>query len=38
MRFILLLLPVGLYLVGHSSLWSVLRGLPRSNNDFGETY
>jgi hypothetical protein len=38
MRLLLFLLPVGCYLIGHSSLWSVLRGLPRSNQDFGEFY
>jgi hypothetical protein len=38
MRFLLLLVPVGIYFVSQSSLWGILRGLPRSNNDFGENY
>lgn len=38
MRFLLLLVPVGLYFVGQSSLWAILRGLPKNNNDFGENY
>jgi hypothetical protein len=38
MRFLLLLVPVGIYFVSHSSLWGILRGLPRNNSDFGENY
>ena len=38
MRLLLLLVPVGIYFMIHSSLWSILRGLPKSNNDFGENY
>jgi hypothetical protein len=38
MRFLLLLVPVGIYFVSHSSLWGILRGLPKNNSDFGENY
>ena len=38
MRYLLLLVPVGIYFLSHSSLWGILRGLPKSNSDFGETY
>jgi hypothetical protein len=38
MRYLLLLVPVGIYFVSQSSLWGILRGLPKSNSDFGETY
>lgn len=38
MRYLLLLVPLGIYFVSQSSLWGILRGLPRSNGDFGENY
>jgi hypothetical protein len=34
MRFLLLLVPVGIYYVYRSNLFAVLRGLPDSNDDF----
>jgi len=34
MRFLLLLVPVGIYYIYRSDLVSLLRGLPRSNDDF----
>lgn len=38
MRYLLLLVPVGIYFIQQSGLWAILRGLPNSNSDFGETY
>lgn len=38
MRYLLFLVPVGIYFVSQSSLWGILRGLPRHNSDFGENY
>ena len=34
MRFLLLLVPVGIYYIYRSDLMGLLRGLPSSNDDF----